>query len=186
VNIYEKLQSCRVDLQNMNLKKSGENKFAGYDYFELCDFLPYINELFKDYKLFSQVSFTPELATLTVVDSEKPEDRITFTSPMAAATLKGCHDIQNLGAVESYQRRYLYLAALEIVESDVLDKTTGKEEKPPKSNKNAEQKSEDKPGGVMCDDCGSPVNGNVALFCQKNSERFKGKIICPKCQKQYK
>jgi hypothetical protein len=183
MNIYEKLQTCRVELQKMNLKKSGENKFAGYDYFELCDFLPQVNELFLKYKLFSQVSFTSDIATLTIVDAEKPEDTIIFTSPMASATLKGCHDIQNLGAVESYQRRYLYLTALEIVESDALEPTTGKDDKQPKNKQKSEQ---DKPGNVLCDDCGSPVNSNVALFCQKNSERFKGKIVCPKCQKQYK
>lgn len=40
MNIYKKLQKCRVDLQNSNLKKSGNNKFAGYSYFELGDFLP--------------------------------------------------------------------------------------------------------------------------------------------------
>ena len=38
MNIYEKLQKCRVDLQQMNIKKSGKNKFSGYMYFELGDF----------------------------------------------------------------------------------------------------------------------------------------------------
>lgn len=50
----------------------------------------------------------------------------------------------------------------------------------------AEQQKQDKPRGTLCDDCGASVNNNVALFCQNNSERFKGKIVCPKCQKQYK
>ena len=45
-NIYEKLQECRVELQKMNLKKTGENKFAGFKYYELADFLPTVNELF--------------------------------------------------------------------------------------------------------------------------------------------
>ena len=40
---------------------------------------------------------------------------------MADANLKGTHPIQNLGAVETYQRRYLYMAALEIVEHDAID-----------------------------------------------------------------
>lgn len=193
MNIYEKLQSCRVDLQNMNLKKSGENKFANYDYFELCDFLPYINELFKDYKLFSQISFTPELATLIVVDSEKPEDRITFTSPMAAATLKGCHDIQNLGAVESYQRRYLYLAALEIVESDALDKTTGKgtqggapkEDKPDKKDQLPWEEVMGEPNPIECADCKGAITQAEIDWC-KNKPKYKGKYLCKACQKNYK
>ena len=46
---------------------------------------------------------------------------------MASAQLKGVHEIQNLGAVETYQRRYLYMVAFEIVEADVLDAVQGKE-----------------------------------------------------------
>jgi hypothetical protein len=50
---------------------------------------------------------------------------VTFTSPMGSAQLKGCHEVQNIGAVETYQRRYLYVTALAIVEHDALDATTG-------------------------------------------------------------
>ena len=50
---------------------------------------------------------------------------VTFTSPMGSANLKGCHEVQNIGAVETYQRRYLYVTALAIVEHDALDATTG-------------------------------------------------------------
>lgn len=122
-NVWTKLANARVQLQNMNLKKSGENKFAGYEYFELCDFLPQINEIFSDVGLFGLVSFTHENASLTIINTEKPDEQIVFNSPMASANLKGCHDIQNMGAVETYQRRYLYTMALEIVEHDPIDKT---------------------------------------------------------------
>jgi hypothetical protein len=44
---------------------------------------------------------------------------------MGSAQLKGCHEVQNIGAVETYQRRYLYTTALELLEHDVLDATTG-------------------------------------------------------------
>jgi hypothetical protein len=40
---------------------------------------------------------------------------------MAEANLKGAHPIQNLGAVLSYQRRYLWMAAMELVEGDAVD-----------------------------------------------------------------
>lgn len=42
---------------------------------------------------------------------------------MGSAALKGVHEVQNIGAVETYQRRYLWVAALEIVEHDALDET---------------------------------------------------------------
>ena len=43
LNLFQKLQKARVELQEMNLKKSGQNKFAGFSYYELSDFLPAIN-----------------------------------------------------------------------------------------------------------------------------------------------
>jgi len=105
MNVYEKLQHARIKLQNMELKKSGNNKYAGYVYFELQDFLPQINELLLEYMLFSQITFNKEFATLKIINIEKPEEIIEFTSPMAEASLKGCHPIQNMGAVETYQIR---------------------------------------------------------------------------------
>ena len=50
----------------------------------------------------------------------------------------GCHEVQNIGAVQTYQRRYLYTTALAIVESDALDATTAKEEPKPKNLLGAE------------------------------------------------
>ena len=135
MNIYEKLQKCRVELQSANIKKSGQNKFAGYTYYELGDFLPTINKLFAENKLFSAVTFDSEVARLAIINTEKPDEMVVFTSPMAGADLKGCHSIQNLGAVQTYQRRYLYMSALEIVEHDALDSTTGKTSEKPKAAK---------------------------------------------------
>jgi len=124
MSVYKKLQAARVELQSMKMKKSGNNKFAGYNYFELGDFLPTINAMFDKCGLFSQVSYTADLATLRIVDTEDGSE-VTFTSPMGSAALKGCHEVQNIGAVETYQRRYLYVTALEIVEHDALDAVVG-------------------------------------------------------------
>jgi len=118
-------------LHKMELKKSGENKFANYTYFELKDFIPQTMNIFHDLKLASVVSFTEELATLLILDLED-NSQILITSPMAQANLKGAHPIQNLGAVESYQRRYLWLAAMEIVENDILDAPPAEQAPPPK------------------------------------------------------
>jgi len=126
MSVYIKLQKARMMLQAAPLKKSGHNKFAGYQYFELGDFLPTINQIFYELGLCSTVSFTKDYADLRIVDTDNGGS-IVFTSPMADANLKGCHPIQNLGAVETYSRRYLYVTALEIVEHDALDATTGSE-----------------------------------------------------------
>ena len=127
--VYEKLQKARIKLQHTELKKSGHNKFAGYKYFELGDFLPAIQSIFFELKLCPVVSFGTELATLRIIDTENG-GCVTFTSPMAEAQLKGCHQIQNLGAVETYSRRYLYVTALEIVEHDAIDSSEPVSAKP--------------------------------------------------------
>ena len=120
MGVHKKLMEARILLQQAPLKKSGHNKFAGYSYFELGDFLPTINQIFSRVGLCGVVSFDKELATLTITDTEDSTE-IKLTSPMAEANLKGCHPIQNLGAVETYTRRYLWVSAMEIVEHDALD-----------------------------------------------------------------
>ena len=120
MGVHKKLMDARILLQQAPLKKSGHNKFAGYSYFELGDFLPTINQIFSRVGLCGVVSFDKELATLTITDTEDSTE-IKLTSPMADANLKGCHPIQNLGAVETYTRRYLWVSAMEIVEHDALD-----------------------------------------------------------------
>jgi len=120
MGVHKKLMDARILLQQAPLKKSGHNKFAGYSYFELGDFLPTINQIFARVGLCGVVSFDKELATLTITDTEDSTE-IKLTSPMAEANLKGCHPIQNLGAVETYTRRYLWVSAMEIVEHDALD-----------------------------------------------------------------
>jgi hypothetical protein len=120
MGVHKKLIEARILLQAAPLKKSGHNKFAGYQYFELGDFLPTINTIFHKLGLCSVISFDKDLATMCITDTDD-NSQIVLTSPMAEANLKGCHPIQNLGAVETYTRRYLYVSALEICEHDALD-----------------------------------------------------------------
>ena len=127
--VHKKLMQARILLQNASLKKSGHNKFAGYSYFELGDFIPTINSIFNDIGLCGVVSYDSEIASLTITDTDDGTS-LVITSPMAEANLKGCHPIQNLGAVETYTRRYLWVTAMEIVEHDALDSSAPiKEEK---------------------------------------------------------
>jgi len=127
--VHKKLMQARIALQNAPLKKSGHNKLAGYSYFELGDFIPTINQIFADVGLCGVVSYDAEIASLTITDVDDGTN-IVITSPMADANLKDCHPIQNLGAVETYTRRYLWVTAMEIVEHDALDSSAPlKEEK---------------------------------------------------------
>ena len=129
LNLFQKIQKIRVELQEMDLKKSGINKYAGFKYYELADFLPELNKLCDKYGVCNCISFTDEIATLTIYDCES-ETTLQFTSPMRELELKGCNKIQGLGGVETYSRRYLYLTAYEIVEDDFSDAIAGQEQKP--------------------------------------------------------
>jgi hypothetical protein len=129
MNVYQKLNETREQFHKSKLKKSGHNKFANYYYFELGDFVIPALEIFKNHGLTSIISFGKEEASMTIVNNDKPEEKIVLTSPMSSAALKGCHEVQNLGAVQTYLRRYLWVAALEIVEHDALDGTVGSEKK---------------------------------------------------------
>ena len=121
MNIYQKLNAAREEFHQTKLKKTGHNKFANYYYFELGDFLIPALQIFKEQGITAVISFGKEEAQMDIVDSNNPEDRLVIRSPMSTAALKGCHEVQNLGAVQTYLRRYLWVAALEIVEHDALD-----------------------------------------------------------------
>lgn len=138
-NVYAKLQEARVLLQQKNNKKSGKNKFANFSYYELADFIPSVNEIFKDLQLTSLFNIVDEKATLTIVNLENTEEKIVFESPIAEAEIKGTTPIQCLGGVHTYMKRYLYLNALEIVESDMFDSKVGD-----KDNELVEKKKEEK------------------------------------------
>jgi hypothetical protein len=158
--IYEKLQQARVELQNKKIKKSGKNAYAGFTYFELSDFLPHINEIFSNLKLYSRFNLAPKMATLTIIDTEDKTQEL-FHMPTAELQLKGCNQLQAIGGVNTYLRRYLYLNALEIVENDLFDAQVGKE------NKSQETKKQ--------------VDSKVQDFCRKLQERLTKEQISEFC-----
>ena len=144
MSVHKKLMEARFKLLSTEMKKSGLNKFAGYSYFELGDFIPHIQQIFYEVGLCGVVSFSTEYAQLCITDVEDGTV-IVITSPMAEANLKGAHPIQNLGAVESYQRRYLWMTAMEIVEHDIIDSAPAAE---PAPKPKAEPKPETTPAAT--------------------------------------
>jgi hypothetical protein len=127
MNVYQKLNEARQKFHSLELKKSGHNKFANYKYFELGDFIIPALNIFDEVGLTSIISFSKEYADMRIINVEKPEEVIAISSPMSTAALKGCHEVQNLGAVQTYLRRYLWVAALEIVEHDTIDSAPSKD-----------------------------------------------------------
>lgn len=120
MGVYRKLQEARIRLNSQAIKKGARNEFAKYNYMELADFLIPTQQIFQDLGLCGIVSFAPDIATLTITDMDTGA-QVHIHSPMSTAALKGCHEVQNLGAVQTYLRRYLWVAAMEIVEHDAID-----------------------------------------------------------------
>ncbi len=172
MNVFEKLQDCRCELQQKKLKKSGKNSYSGFEYFELRDFLPALNELFKTKGLCSNFSIANNNASLQVINTEKPDEIIVFTSPIEDLDLKGCNKIQALGGVHTYMKRYLYLNALEIVEADLFDNVSGSG----KLEENTSQKE------YSADDAISEIYNSTDLkqlvsYFNSNQKNFQGNKV---------
>ena len=127
MTVYKKLQAARHELSKANLKKTGLNSFGGWKYYELGDFIPTINKIFDEKGLCGVFSFG-EVATLAIHDSDSGE-AVVFSTPIVYAESNKGQPIQLLGSTHSYLRRYLWLMAMEIVESDAVD-AEKQEEKP--------------------------------------------------------
>jgi hypothetical protein len=145
MTVYAKLTKARLKLLESPMKKSGENKFAKYHYFELGDFIPHIHKIFDEVGLCGVFSFEGPNVTLTIHDTEGAGS-IAFASPaVSAASAKG-QAIQDLGSTHTYLRRYLWLMAMEIVEHDSVDRDTDKPDPKPDPKpefKKVEVKKED-------------------------------------------
>ena len=143
-NIYQKINSIKQDFLKSNVKKSGKNKNAGFEYFELVDFMPTLVELMNKYKVYSFISFTEKEATITLINVEKAEEKVIITSPVVdfksfkyekdgkgnytgnvIEDLTNMNSIQKMGAIQTYIRRYLYLIAFDIVEPELFDNLSG-------------------------------------------------------------
>lgn len=140
-SLNESIISIRVKLQNTKIKKSGKNKFAGFDYFELADFLPKLNELMLEENINDRFYIKDDYATLEI---QKGEEIATYTMPFVLfdtpLTFKkdkngnllkdkngeyiqvaSMQDIQYLGALNTYYKRYLYLNAFGITDGEIID-----------------------------------------------------------------
>ena len=133
LNVYQKLLEARSRFLSANIKKSGKYMKMRYTYFELDDIVPVATGIFKDIGLLPVTTFTNDSATMRLYNVDNPEDYVDFTSPMReiepiiSNTTGGevTNAIQRLGSVETYQRRYLYMIALDIVEFDEMEAMTG-------------------------------------------------------------
>lgn len=124
MKVYKSISEVSSELARTKLKKSGYNKYSDFDYFQLEDFMPSLLSLCAKYGLCTYVSFDDDKATLTAVSIED-DSSVSITCPKRNSTMKGMTLMQEEGAVQTYARRYLYMAMFGITESDGLDSSVG-------------------------------------------------------------
>lgn len=127
MNIYQKLTDARARFLAMPVKKSGINRFAKFEYFELADIVPVKTAIFKELGLCDVIEFGEESAVLTLINTDKTDEVISFHSPIKTQAVNGMNEMQAIGASETYARRYLYQMMLDIVEADTFDATMGQD-----------------------------------------------------------
>lgn len=125
-SLNESIIDIRVKLQKAKLKKSGKNDFAKFDYFELADFLPKLNELMQEEKINDRFYIKDDYAILELIKGdERQEYKIPFTqfeTPLNKQGQPSMQEIQYFGALNTYYKRYLYLNCWGITDGEVIDR----------------------------------------------------------------
>lgn len=164
-NIFYKLGLARERFLKEGVKKTGKNLYAEFKYFTLEDIIPLKTKIFNELGLLDHIAFGTEVATLTLVNMDNPEETIEFMSPLEKDESLIKNPIQKLGAVETYVRRYLYLMMLDIVEADAIEAVTDKPEEPKKetkkSNKPATTEEREEIKGELIDQGGNATDTQI-------------------------
>nr|DAU56311.1 MAG TPA: DNA polymerase [Caudoviricetes sp.] len=132
MNVYQRLLTARAKFLEADVQKTGKNMHLSFKYFELDDIVPPATRIFTEVGLVPLVNFTADTATMTVVNTDNPEDTIVFTAPfnqiapiVSNAGKQATNEMQALGSSITYMRRYLYMMALDICENDGIDGSLG-------------------------------------------------------------
>lgn len=132
-NVYQKLIKVREQFLNADVQKTGKNMHLSFKYFELDDIVPTAIRIFATVGLVPVVNFTTDTATMTIVNTDNPEDTVAFVAPfnqiapiVSNTGKQATNEMQALGSSITYMRRYLYMMALDICESDSIDANAGK------------------------------------------------------------
>ena len=134
LNVYQKLLVARAKFLETDVQKTGKNMHLSFKYFELDDIVPVATRIFSEVGLIAIVNFTSDTATMNIVNTDNPWDEcIKFEAPfnqiapiVSNTGKQATNEMQALGSSITYMRRYLYMIALDICESDSIDANAGK------------------------------------------------------------
>lgn len=125
VKTMKKVGEARNFFSEMNIKKSGHNKYQHFKYFELQDIIPAKNTICEHLNLVDIYKYTSNIATLEIYDLEQPDTQepVIFSIPIPEICgNQTTKQMQDIGALQTYSHRYLLLQFLDIVECDMIDR----------------------------------------------------------------
>lgn len=132
-NVYQKLLKAREMFLQADVQKTGKNMHLSFKYFELDDIVPTAVRIFSEVGLIPIVNFTSDTATMNIVNTDNPDESVPFVAPfnqiapiVSNTGKQATNEMQALGSSITYMRRYLYMMALDICESDGIDGEIGK------------------------------------------------------------
>ena len=137
--VHARMSAIKAELAKIEIKKSGNNTFAGFKYHELQDFMVHINALNAKHGVNDLVEIDEEKkeCRITLINVEDKDDFYIICVPYREAQMLGkggapsnVDMIQRMGSTITYNRRYLYMTAYNIVESDAVDSLEPTKTKP--------------------------------------------------------
>ena len=122
VNLYRKIMKARKMFKDKGITKSGFNKFQNFSYYELKDIIPEAIEICIELDMATRFTYENNNYILKIYDLEN-EETTEFCMPAKDYPNEGNinNQLQNLGKIQTYIRRYLYMQFLDITENDVVD-----------------------------------------------------------------
>lgn len=142
--IMKKLLEARIKFAQANVNKTGKGVIDGneYTFYTLNDIIPTKNNIFKELGMVDIITYNNQEAKLELFDTDDLKESITFTSPMPNDLRSvNLNQMMAIGGCQTYQRRYLYVTALDISEPDHVENGREKAETE-KSDNSSEEKTE--------------------------------------------
>lgn len=136
MSVEQKILTLRKRIKELNLKATGYNSHAKYNYYQLSDFLPHTIDICSELGLYDEYSEDGEYKTLAISDIEKPTDARVYkikkteippvlpnqpTEKVGSAMQKVGNNAQAVGSVDTYFMRYLYRNMLKLTEPDFTE-----------------------------------------------------------------
>jgi len=128
--IHARMADVKKELSEREIIKSGHNKFAGFKYHELNDFISHINELNLKHGVndIVEINESEGCCKITLINVDDSEDKYSIVTPYREAEMLAAGGkpsktdaIQRMGSTITYNRRYLYMTAYNIQEHDGVD-----------------------------------------------------------------